>query len=254
MNYKTADRLIELRKKHGYSQDELAERLNISRQAISKWERAESMPDTENLIALAELFGISIDELIHGNDAKKSNTDCEVKKPKITANMKPIRTPFRVVSFVHLIVGTSLLAIAAVLFGVSFAANNADATFALRITSLALGISGLVEAILGIVFRSVVVKKRNRTERLKKEGLKFEAERIDVKWIYKAGIYSNARVECSYINNNGELCLVKSKMILARTDTDFGALIYVNPQDPTDYVVEVFNLSKALGDHDHDYR
>jgi len=64
MNYTIADRLIELRRKEGYSQEELADRLFISRQAISKWERAESLPDTENLIALSRLYGISIDELL----------------------------------------------------------------------------------------------------------------------------------------------------------------------------------------------
>jgi len=72
MDYKTADRLIELRKNNGYSQEELAEQLNISRQAISKWERAESLPDTENLIALSRLYGVTLDELINGsNDETK---------------------------------------------------------------------------------------------------------------------------------------------------------------------------------------
>ena len=66
MDYKTADRLIELRKQKGLSQDDLAEQLDISRQAISKWERAESLPDTENLIKLAKLYNITIDELIYG--------------------------------------------------------------------------------------------------------------------------------------------------------------------------------------------
>ena len=53
MDISTANRLYELRKQHGLSQDELAEKLNVSRQAVSKWERSESSPDTDNLIALA---------------------------------------------------------------------------------------------------------------------------------------------------------------------------------------------------------
>ena len=57
-------RLVELRRAHGYSQEELAGRLGVSRQAISKWERAESSPDTDNLIALARLYGISLDGLL----------------------------------------------------------------------------------------------------------------------------------------------------------------------------------------------
>lgn len=68
MTLETANRLVQLRKAHDMSQEELAERLGVSRQAISKWERAESSPDTDNLIALAKLYGISLDELITGDN------------------------------------------------------------------------------------------------------------------------------------------------------------------------------------------
>lgn len=58
-----AKRLSLLRKARGYSQESLAAALNISRQAISKWERGEASPDTDNLIALALLYKVSLDEL-----------------------------------------------------------------------------------------------------------------------------------------------------------------------------------------------
>lgn len=64
MTIECANRLAELRRTHGLSQEELAERLGVSRQAISKWERAESSPDTDNLIALAQLYGVSLDTLL----------------------------------------------------------------------------------------------------------------------------------------------------------------------------------------------
>lgn len=64
MDVRMADRLMELRKKNGYSQEELADKLGISRQAVSKWERAESAPDTDNLIALSKLYGASIDAML----------------------------------------------------------------------------------------------------------------------------------------------------------------------------------------------
>ena len=64
MNVEIAQRLAELRRKKGYSQESLAHELGLSRQAVSKWERAESSPDTENLIALAKLYGVSLDELV----------------------------------------------------------------------------------------------------------------------------------------------------------------------------------------------
>lgn len=64
MTIEIANRLIKLRKKNGYSQEELADKLGLSRQAVSKWERAEASPDTDNLICLAKLYGVSLDELL----------------------------------------------------------------------------------------------------------------------------------------------------------------------------------------------
>lgn len=69
MNLSIASRLAELRQEQGLSQEALAERLGVSRQAVSKWERGESSPDTDNLIALAELYGLSLDALVLGRDA-----------------------------------------------------------------------------------------------------------------------------------------------------------------------------------------
>ncbi len=64
MNIEIANRLVNLRKSNGLSQEALAEKLGISRQAVSKWERAEASPDTDNLILLARLYQVSLDELL----------------------------------------------------------------------------------------------------------------------------------------------------------------------------------------------
>lgn len=70
MNIEIANRLVALRKANGLSQEALAEKLGISRQAISKWERAEASPDTDNLMALASLYGMTLDDLLNTqNDA-----------------------------------------------------------------------------------------------------------------------------------------------------------------------------------------
>ena len=75
MTIETANRLYELRKKQGLSQEELAEKLGVSRQAVSKWERSEASPDTDNLIALAKIYDMTLDELIYGK--KESNEKAE---------------------------------------------------------------------------------------------------------------------------------------------------------------------------------
>jgi transcriptional regulator with XRE-family HTH domain len=59
-----ADKIIELRKKNGWSQEELAEKLSVSRQSISKWESAQSIPDMGRILRLSELFGVSTDYLL----------------------------------------------------------------------------------------------------------------------------------------------------------------------------------------------
>ena len=69
MTIEVANRLLELRKKSGMSQEELADKLGISRQSVSKWERAESSPDTDNFIALAKIYNVSLDELLLGKES-----------------------------------------------------------------------------------------------------------------------------------------------------------------------------------------
>ena len=59
-----ADKITEERKKNGWSQEELAEKLGVSRQAVSKWESGQSDPSTTNLMALAKLFGIAPEDLL----------------------------------------------------------------------------------------------------------------------------------------------------------------------------------------------
>lgn len=59
-----ADKIIEERKKLGFSQEELAEKLSVSRQAVSKWESAQSIPDLQKIIRMSELFSVSTDYLL----------------------------------------------------------------------------------------------------------------------------------------------------------------------------------------------
>ncbi|MBQ8789256.1 MAG: helix-turn-helix transcriptional regulator [Oscillospiraceae bacterium] len=64
------EKISDLRKRKGISQEKLAELLDISRQAVTKWESGKGNPDTENLIRLSEIFGVSLDELC-GKEAEK---------------------------------------------------------------------------------------------------------------------------------------------------------------------------------------
>ena len=74
MDLAMAQRLVDRRKAAGLSQEALAAQLGVSRQAVSKWERSESSPDTDNLIALAALYGVSLDELLYGEAASDADS------------------------------------------------------------------------------------------------------------------------------------------------------------------------------------
>ena len=69
-----ADKIIEERKRIGLSQEELAEKLNVSRQSVSKWEGAQSIPDINRIIMLAEIFGVTTDYLLK-DDAMRDSCD-----------------------------------------------------------------------------------------------------------------------------------------------------------------------------------
>ena len=67
-----ADKIIENRKKNGWSQEELADRLGVSRQSVSKWESAQSMPDMKKILQLSEVFGVSTDYLLRDEIEEKA--------------------------------------------------------------------------------------------------------------------------------------------------------------------------------------
>lgn len=81
-----SDKLIALRKKAGWSQEELAERLNISRQSVSKWESAQSMPDIDKILQLSSLFSVTTDCLLKDEQAEPEYTEDDTSPlPRIKA-------------------------------------------------------------------------------------------------------------------------------------------------------------------------
>lgn len=74
MDVDIAKRLADRRRAAGFTQEELAEKLGVSRQAVSKWECSESSPDTDNLISLARLYDVSLDDLLY-TDVERDGVD-----------------------------------------------------------------------------------------------------------------------------------------------------------------------------------
>lgn len=88
------EKLIELRKSKGLSQDELGQRLGVSRQTISKWELAQSYPDFQRLVLLSDYFGLSLDALvkdINVQDVREKNQS-EKQLSKIYDDVRNAKT------------------------------------------------------------------------------------------------------------------------------------------------------------------
>lgn len=76
-----ADKIIRMRKKNGWSQEELAEKMNVSRQAVSKWESAQTFPDLERILQLSTLFGVTTDYLLKDEIEDEEFTDDSPDSP-----------------------------------------------------------------------------------------------------------------------------------------------------------------------------
>ncbi|MDE6665313.1 MAG: helix-turn-helix domain-containing protein [Ruminococcus sp.] len=102
------NKLYHLRKQKGLSQEELANCLNVSRQTISKWEVGDSTPDMEKLIAISDLFEISLDELVMGKvpthigeTSTKSEIVNELKEKILTdENKKKAKRGLKIVTII----------------------------------------------------------------------------------------------------------------------------------------------------------
>ena len=76
-------KLFELRKAKNLSQEEVAEKLNVTRQTVSKWETNQSTPDFDKIVPLCELFEIGTEELLTGKKAEKTSYQEEQKEKKV---------------------------------------------------------------------------------------------------------------------------------------------------------------------------
>ena len=133
-----ADRIQHLRKTKGISQEELADKIGVSRQAVSKWESEQSLPDIDKIIVLSEFFDVTTDYILKGIEPIKQEQ--EKKEKPLSAMLFVIAsTPFNFIGLIAscivwyqwqtpiaLVVGLSLMAIGCMNFGagLSFATQN----------------------------------------------------------------------------------------------------------------------------------
>lgn len=94
------EKLFELRKTKNLTQDEVAEKLNVTRQTISKWETNQSLPDFDKIVPICELFEIGVEELLTGKKEEKQekNEEQEEKKEKVLTKQEAKEKSAKVVS------------------------------------------------------------------------------------------------------------------------------------------------------------
>ncbi len=127
MNF--AENLQNLRKKKNMTQDELAEKLQVSRQAVSKWESGSGYPETEKIISICDIFNCSMDELIKGKISIDENDNYDLIMSKsanqvaiaVTLILLGVSVFLTIVGFVPDVEQYSLIGICAILLGVAFA-------------------------------------------------------------------------------------------------------------------------------------
>ena len=93
------ENIVRLRTQKNWSQGDLADALDISRQSVSKWETDASIPELDKLLKLSELFGVTLDELVRGEDAPKAETAAPAYPPLSRRRLRLSRksvTPLRV--------------------------------------------------------------------------------------------------------------------------------------------------------------
>lgn len=105
-----SEKIYALRKKNNLSQEELAEKIGVSRQAISKWESGTSLPEIEKLISLSEYFNVSIDYLVKEQAKEQVEDEQMEEKPKAANEIKPQnRAMARRIGLVICVVGIACL-------------------------------------------------------------------------------------------------------------------------------------------------
>ena len=103
---KFAEKLVKLRKENLLSQEELGEKLNVTRQTISKWELGETKPDSEKILEIAKLFNVSTDALLN-----ESNEETDPINEQDNNSIKKNNNPWLIILLIIVVIGSILFLI-----------------------------------------------------------------------------------------------------------------------------------------------
>ena len=197
---KLADKISKLRKQIGWSQEELAEKMNVSRQSVSKWESASSIPDMNKIIRLSEIFSVSTDYLLKDEIETAETTGEDIEEDVVRINLETAR------EFVQSKIKTSKIIAMAVLIFIysaiplfSFLALGESGRFGLT-EDVAIGI-GLVTTLILVAIGVVIAISSGQ---YKEHFELFEENEIELEYgvesIYKDKLKSYKSTYTRYIS------------------------------------------------------
>lgn len=153
-----ADKIIRLRKKNGWSQEELAEKMKVSRQAVSKWEGAQTIPDLEKILMLGNLFGVTTDYLLKDEMEDEEFTDeNSTSVRKISLEKANDFLEWRKSASKRIAIGTFLCVIAAIPLLILAAAADVPAFHISENAAAVVGLTAalIIVSIAGVLFAAV---------------------------------------------------------------------------------------------------
>lgn len=157
------ERLLNLRKEKKLSQEELADKLNVTRQTISKWETDQSMPDFDKIVPLCELYGITPNELFielnGGNTSKNDKSVIDLEEEKLRTSKKAKGIAFSVVLYFLGVVWTMI----------TIPVMNMNPIVASAIFLLICGVATGIIIYVGIRYKKIITSKEEQNNDLRKQ-------------------------------------------------------------------------------------
>jgi len=231
--------IAQCRKEKNLTQMQLAERLGITNQAVSKWENGRGMPDVSLLQPLCDVLGISLNELFSGEHisteeykGKAEENISKLYKEKQISNLKPVKYLFSICANVALLVA-----------GIEFVVGLVGNLFSSIILEPML-INVSVWLILFMASMGKLVYDKKILENLKHSGTCMDAEiedMIPAAWI-RVGNYTSCRIVCRFLYEGKEYKAVSNYYVLTpfKRKEDLYANVYIDKDNPDKYSVELF--------------
>ena len=235
--------IAQCRKEKNLTQMQLAELLEITNQAVSKWENGRGMPDMTLLQPLCDVLGISLNELFSGEHisaeeykGKAEENISKLFKEKQIANLKPVKYLFSTCANVALFVAVTELAVG--LVGYFFNSTMLKVML----------INASVWLIFFFVFMNKLVYDKKKLKNLKQSGACMDSEIEDMipAALIRVANYTTCRIVCRFIYEGNEYKAVSNYYVLSplKRKEDLYANVYINKDNPAKYSVELFQTGR----------